>query len=86
MTIPPEQQAEIVEPGDDSLQLDPVDQEDREWRLGFANMVEEGVLKVLCAVCRHCFCLAVSCFFLLNSLVMPGCNIIFYRFPVAHIP
>jgi hypothetical protein len=44
MTIAPEQQAEIVEPGDNSLQFDPVHQKDRQWRLGLSNVVEEGVL------------------------------------------
>src|SRR3954471_7873220 len=44
MTVAPKQQAEIVEPGDNSLQLYSVDQEDRKWRFGFSNVIQEGVL------------------------------------------
>jgi hypothetical protein len=44
MTVAPEQQAEIVEPGHNPLQLDSVDQKDRKWRFGFAYVIEEGVL------------------------------------------
>jgi hypothetical protein len=44
MTVAPEQQAEIVKPGDNPLQFHPVDQKDRQWCLGFANVIEEGVL------------------------------------------
>ena len=44
MTVAPKQQAEIVEPGDNPLQLDSIDQKDRQWRLGFANVIKEGVL------------------------------------------
>src|SRR5260370_1308158 len=44
MTVAPQQQAEIVEPGDYSLQLHSIDQKDRQWRLGFANVIKEGVL------------------------------------------
>src|SRR5216684_1052463 len=43
-TVAPQQQAEIVEPGDNPLQLYSVDQKDRQWRLGFAIVIEEGVL------------------------------------------
>src|SRR5437870_4657856 len=64
MTVAPEQQAEIVEPGDNPLQLHPVDQTDRQWRFGFTNVVEEGVLQILCAVCRH----FLSRIFFLNRL------------------
>ena len=44
MTIAPKQQAEIVKPGDNPLQFHPVDQEDRQWCFGFANVIKEGVL------------------------------------------
>jgi hypothetical protein len=44
MTVAPQQQAEIVEPGDDPLQLHPIDQKDRQWRFGFSNVIKEGVL------------------------------------------
>src|ERR1700722_13091610 len=44
VTVAPQQQAEIVEPGHNSLQLYPVDQKNRQWRFGFSNVIEEGVL------------------------------------------
>src|SRR6478609_4547462 len=44
MAVAPQQQAEIVEPGDNSLQLHSVDQKDRQGRFGFANVIKEGVL------------------------------------------
>src|SRR6201993_4730856 len=44
MTVAPKQQAEIVEPRDNSLQLHSIDQKYRQWRFGFANVVKEGVL------------------------------------------
>jgi hypothetical protein len=54
VTVAPQEQAEIVEPGDNPLQLDSVDQKNRQWRFGFTNVIKEGVLQILCAVCRHC--------------------------------
>ena len=39
MTIAPEQQAEIVEPCDNPLQLHSIDQKNRQWRFGFANVI-----------------------------------------------
>src|SRR6476619_3579521 len=51
-----QEHAEVIEPGHDALQLHSVHQEDRERCLVLANMVEEGVLEVLCAFGRHCRC------------------------------
>ena len=45
--VAPQQDAEIVEPGDDALQLHAVDQEDRQRRFVLAHMVQERVLKAL---------------------------------------
>jgi hypothetical protein len=45
--VPPEQYAEIVEPGDHSLEVDPVDEEDGDGNLGLADMVEKGILQLL---------------------------------------
>ncbi len=42
-----QQNAEIVEPGDDALQLDAVDQKDRQRDFLFSDMIEESVLQVL---------------------------------------
>jgi sorbitol-specific phosphotransferase system component IIA len=58
MPVPAQQNAEIVEPGHDTLQFDPVDQEDREGDLVLSNVVEKRVLKVLRAIARHGSCLA----------------------------
>jgi hypothetical protein len=44
VTVAPEQQTEIVEPGDNPLQFHSIDQKDRQWRFGFANVIKEGVL------------------------------------------
>ncbi|CLA43566.1 Uncharacterised protein [Mycobacterium tuberculosis] len=44
MTIAPKQQAEIVKPCDNALQLHSIDQKDRQWRLCFANVIEKRVL------------------------------------------
>ena len=65
MPIATQQHAEIIEPGDHALQLDAVHQEDGERNFGFADVIEEGVLQVLCAVGCHgrCFrfCTAGPC-------------------------
>jgi hypothetical protein len=45
--IPPEQDREIVEPGDDALQFDAVDEEDGNGRFVLADVVQEDVLNVL---------------------------------------
>ena len=47
MTVAPQQDAEIVEPRDDALQFDAVDQEHRYWDLILSDVVEKGVLKIL---------------------------------------
>jgi hypothetical protein len=47
MRVAPQQHTEIIEPGDDALKLDPVDEKDRNRRLVFANMVQKHVLNVL---------------------------------------
>lgn len=44
VTVPAQQQAEVVKPGDNALQLDAVDQKNRQRRLGFANVIEKCVL------------------------------------------
>ena len=47
MAVTAQQHAEIVEPGDDALQLDAVDQEDGQWDLVLAYVIEERVLQAL---------------------------------------
>jgi hypothetical protein len=53
MPVPPQKDAKIVEPGHDSLQLHPVHEKDREGDFGFANVIEESVLEILCAIGCH---------------------------------
>src|SRR5690606_55302 len=47
--------AEIIEPGDDSLKLHPVDQEHGHRSLVLANMAQKAVLTVM-TFFRHCSC------------------------------
>jgi hypothetical protein len=44
MAIASKEQAEIIEPGNDSLQFDTVHQKDRQGRFRLANVIEESVL------------------------------------------
>src|SRR3954451_21588301 len=60
MTVTSQQHTEIIKPCDDALQFNSVDQKDRQWNLGFSNMVEKCILQILCAVGCHCAC-SVSC-------------------------
>jgi hypothetical protein len=54
VAVPTQQHAKIIEPGNDSLQLDAVHQENGERRFAFADVIEEGVLQILCAIGCHC--------------------------------
>src|SRR5439155_11822218 len=56
MAVAPQQHAEIIEPGDNALQFHSVHQEDGERSFTFSDVIEEGVLQILRAVCRHCRC------------------------------
>ena len=47
VTVAPQQDAEIVEPCDDTLKLDAVDQEYCHRNLVFSDVVEKCVLKIL---------------------------------------
>src|SRR5690606_24864432 len=53
--VPPQQDAEVVKPGNYTLELYPVDEKDRQWCLGFANVIEKGVLQVLRFFRGHAF-------------------------------
>src|SRR5690348_16639560 len=48
-----QQDAEIVEPGDDALELDAVDEEDRDGGLVLPHIVQKNVLNVLSFFGRH---------------------------------
>jgi len=47
MPVAPQEDREIIEPGDHALQLDAIDQEDSDRRLLLADMVQEHILKIL---------------------------------------
>ena len=53
MAVPAQQDAEIVEPSHDALQLDAVDEKDREGNFVLPDVVEKRVLKILRAIARH---------------------------------
>ena len=62
MTVPAQQDAEIVEPGDHALQLNAVHQEHGDRHLVLADAVEERVLQVVRPVLRHVACLPLVFF------------------------
>jgi hypothetical protein len=53
MAIAPQKKAKIIEPGHKSLQFNAVYQENGYRRFGFANVIEERILKVLRFFARH---------------------------------
>jgi hypothetical protein len=53
MSVAAQKHAEIVEPGDKALQLDAVDQKNRNLVPALAHMVQEGVLQILRFFRRH---------------------------------
>jgi hypothetical protein len=55
MPVPTQQDAEIVEPGHDSLQFHTVDEENCEGSLLLTNVIKESVLEVLCALSHQSF-------------------------------
>ena len=55
MVIAFEQNAEIVEPGDNSLELDAVHEKYRDRHLSFAHVVEKDVLETVGSLASHAF-------------------------------
>jgi hypothetical protein len=53
MPIPSQQHAKIVEPGYHPLQLDAIDEKNREGDFCFTYVIKEGVLQILCAIGCH---------------------------------
>src|SRR5262245_5249076 len=53
VSVATQEHAEIIEPRHDALQLNPIDQKDRQWGFVLSDMVQEGVLEILRAVSRH---------------------------------
>src|SRR5215831_1869992 len=56
MPVAPQQHAEIIEPRDDALEFHAIHQKNGEWNFVFTDVIEKGVLKVLCAVGCHGRC------------------------------
>src|SRR5690606_36637547 len=50
LPVTAQENAEIVEPGNDALQFDTIDQKYRNRHLGLADVIEKGVLQVLLIV------------------------------------
>jgi hypothetical protein len=53
MPVAAQQYAKIVEPGDDTLKFDAVDQEDCEWNLVLTDKIEKSVLQILWPLRSH---------------------------------
>src|SRR5690242_13187135 len=53
MGVAAQQDAEIIEPGDDALELDTVDEEDRDGGLVLADVVQKNILNILSFFGRH---------------------------------
>ncbi|MBB3808649.1 hypothetical protein FHS81_000703 [Pseudochelatococcus contaminans] len=53
VTVPPEQHAEIVKPGDHALQFHTVDEEYRQRDFVLSDVVEKRILQILRAFARH---------------------------------
>jgi hypothetical protein len=47
LPVTPQEHAEIVEPGNDTLKFHPVDQEDRYRNLCLADVIEKSILQIL---------------------------------------
>jgi hypothetical protein len=53
MTVASQEYAKIIKPAHDTLQLDAVNEEDRQGRLILAHVIQKCVLQVLGFFCRH---------------------------------
>src|SRR5580704_18069830 len=53
MPVAAQQYAKIIEPGDDTLQFDAVDQEDRERNLVLTDKIEKCILEILWPLPSH---------------------------------
>src|SRR5690554_4803743 len=82
--VPTEQQTEIVEPRDDALQFDAVDEKDRHGDFLLTNVVEERVLQVLHLFTGHC---SASCLrqAVVSGVVIPGRPVVLPPCPVTRV-
>ena len=76
MTITAQQDTKIVEPRNDTLQLDTVNQEYRERCFLLPNMVEKTVLKTLGAFCHYSYPFFASYNRQCPQLTMLYCNVL----------
>src|SRR5882724_11046998 len=53
MAIAPQQDAKVIEPCHHALQLYTIHEKNRQRHLVFSDIIQERVLQVLCAFCRH---------------------------------
>jgi hypothetical protein len=53
LTIATQKQRKIIEPGDDALQLDTLDQKHRHWGLLAAEGIEEEILEIIVILIGH---------------------------------
>jgi hypothetical protein len=70
--VPSQENAEVVEPGDYALELDAVDEENRERRLVLPNVVQKRILEALHSFCGHLFSIHVCAVSRFLSLVVLG--------------
>jgi hypothetical protein len=71
MPVAAQQYAEIVEPGDDTLQFDAIDQEDRDRNFVFTDKIEKSVLEILWPLRSH---VPVS-YFVLGAVASANCSL-----------
>jgi hypothetical protein len=53
VTVAAKQHAKIIKPGDNALELDPVNKENSQRDLVFSDKIEKRILKILWPVCTH---------------------------------
>src|SRR5215471_16256293 len=82
VAVASQQHAEVIEPRDDALQFHAVHEKDREGDFCFANVIEEGVLQVLCAVACH----GLRFRFLLARALRPARVLVMPRVPASCPP
>jgi hypothetical protein len=60
VAVPAQQDAEIIEPGHDSLKLHAVHEEDGQRRLVLSDIIEKSVLEAWCSIGGHVFSVFVD--------------------------
>jgi hypothetical protein len=65
VAIAAQKHTKIIEPAHNALQLDAIDEKNREWDFVLSHVVEESILKIGCAFDRHVY--SYSLFFLASA-------------------